>query len=110
MSYMPIVDENGLIVVETGSLKPVESNHPAYKARNDVALPQGAWLYAPADGHDLDKFKNAKATQANAEEFEKSARFYLNKYGADVISRLIKRGQASFDINITKDPLNGTSV
>lgn len=107
MSSMPIVDENGLIALEENSLEPKESAHPVWKARNALALPKGGWLYAPNEGHELEPFTRAKATQANAEEFEKTALLYLQEYGPEVASKLIKRGEAAFSIEITKETLNG---
>ena len=104
---MPIIDENGLIVVENGSLKASESNHPVFKARNAIALPKGGWLYAPENGHELTQFDTAKATSSKAEEFEKTALLYLQKYGPEVAAKLIKRGEAAFSFNITKETING---
>lgn len=101
---MPVVDENGYIKVKNGSLTPDESNNPVYKARNDVALPKGVWLYGGDDGHNLNRFKNVKQTDSAAQEFEKEALLYLNRYGATVAGSFIARGQASFSLNIVKDP------
>ena len=106
MSSMPIVDEDGKIVVKTGSLTPDESDNPVYKARNDVALPASSWLYGPERGHNLTRFQNAKQSPSSAQEFEKEAVFYLKDYGPSVAKRFIKRGEASFSINITKETIN----
>lgn len=106
MSSMPIIDENGQIKVEAGTLQVIQSEHPVYKARNAIALPQGSWLYAPESGHDLDQYKQKKGSLSNAEEFQKSALLYLKPYGAEVAGRLIKRGEASFNIEISREAEN----
>lgn len=107
MSKMLIVDKDGFIVTDAGTLKPTESEHPVWKARNAVALDKGGWLYAPEKGHELKIYSQKKQTLDKAEEFQKAAVLYLQPYGPDVVSRLIKRGEASFNINITRETVNG---
>ena len=107
MSKMFIVDKDGFITTDQGTLKPTESAHPVWKARNAIALDKGSWLYAPEKGHELGIYANKKQTSDKAEEFQKAAVLYLQPYGPDVISRLIKSGEASFNIDITRETING---
>ena len=106
MSKMTIIDENGFFKVDPGTLKTIESNHPAYKARIALALPRGDWLYAPTKGHDLKPYQNAKASKPKIEEFQKSVKLYLAPYGPDVVSRFTARGSLSLQVLITKETIN----
>jgi hypothetical protein len=100
---MIIVDSDGNFEVEPGTLKPIVSTNPVYGARMALGLPQGEWLYAPADvGHTLSNYKRVKATPAKTEEFQKAVKLYLAPYGDDVISRYLTRGNIILDLNITK--------
>lgn len=98
-----IIDEDGLIQLESQTLKPVDSKDPVYKARNALGLPYGSWLYAPTTGHNLEAYKNAKATQSKLEEFTKSLKLYLAPYGDQVTSRYLQRGKINLALDITKD-------
>lgn len=103
---MPIVDETGRYKTD-GSLQPEQSVHPVWKARNEIALPKGKWLYGGDDGHELDQYTRAKGTIDKAEEFQKAATLYLEPYGPQVTSRLLKPGTAKFSIDITRETVNG---
>jgi hypothetical protein len=107
MSAMDTVDENGRINVTDGSLTPIESDHPVWKARNALALGQGQWLYAPLNGHDLAKYENVKATESKIQEFEKTVQFYLQSYGPQVQDRFAKRGALSIKTLITRETISG---
>ena len=100
---MMIIDENGTIELLDGTLKPIESVDPVYKARNALGLPLGEWLYAPDTGHNLNAYKTVKATPAKMEEFTKAVRLYLAPYGDQIVSRYLNRGQISLSLDITKD-------
>lgn len=100
---MMIIDESGAIELLAGTLKPVESKDPVYKARNALDLPLGEWLYAPKAGHNLNAYKSVKATPAKMEEFTKAVKLYLAPYGDEVTSRYLTRGQISLSLDITKD-------
>jgi hypothetical protein len=102
---MTIIDEYGNFKVEAGTLKPVESAHPVHKARIAVALPKGAWLHAPDEGHELASYAQSKATPEKVEEFQKLLKLYLTRYGQQVTGLFIKRGQLSLEINITRETL-----
>lgn len=85
-----VIDNSGLYERdEKGLLK--KTNHQAYQARVELALPKGKWLHAPNSGHDLDKFKRLKKTPLNEEEFEKKIIRYLEKYDPQVIDRVSVR-------------------
>jgi hypothetical protein len=105
MSKMPIIDELGRFRVIEGTLKPIESEHPVYKARIAVAIDKGSWLHAPATGHTLGVYAKGKATAQKSDEFQKSAALYLAPYGPEVIGRLVKRGELSIAFRITRETL-----
>lgn len=107
MSKMAVVDELGRFLVDEGTLKVMESAHPVYKARIAIALDKGAWLHAPTKGHELAVYAQRRASVSKLEEFEKSAKLYLAPYGPEVVERMIRRGQLSFNLNITKETING---
>lgn len=104
---MRVIDEQGKFKVEDGTLKGVDSPHPVWKARIALALPQGEWLHAPLKGHNLNVYKQAKASKEKVEEFQKSVNLYLTPYGPEVLSRFIARGSLSLQVMITKETLNG---
>jgi hypothetical protein len=107
MSAMDTIDENGKIRVDEGSMQPIQSEHPVWKARNALALGKGKWLYAPNNGHDLAVYERAKATDSKIQEFEKTVVFYLDSYGPEVTSRFTGRGKLSIQALITRETLGG---
>ena len=107
MSKMMIVDGDGKIAVADNTLNPVLSDHPVFKARNALALPQGDWLYAPKSGHALKPYSRRHATPTVVEEFQKVVRLYLAPYGPEVTNRFITRGALSLQLNITKETVSG---
>lgn len=108
MSKVSVIDSHGLIVRQPNSLQPVKADNPAYRARIALALPQGAWLYAPTAGHTLDQFKKAKTTDASRENFGKIAKLYLAPYGAQVTSIYLARGIEALTVTVSKETIFGT--
>jgi hypothetical protein len=104
---MFIVDELGLIKTEPNSIKPIESDHPVWKARNSLALGRGEWLYAPDEGHGFINYRNQKATSAKIEGFQKEVALYLEPYGPEVVDRILSRGTSGTSIKITKETISG---
>jgi hypothetical protein len=102
-----IVDDKGNYALSEGTLLPLTSDNPVYKARIALALPVGKWLYAPAVGHTLDVYRTRKASSATVEEFQKTLKFYLQPYGPVVTNTFVTRGTLKQSINITKETLNG---
>jgi len=104
---MIIIDENGEFSLEVGTLNPITSDHPVFKARIALGLPLGEWLYAPTNGHQLEQYRRAHASDAKKEEFLKNVKLYLKPYGPEVIARYTARGALSLNLKITKETLNG---
>jgi hypothetical protein len=105
-NLMPVIDGAGNYNYIPGTKTLVTSAHPVYKARIDLGLGEGVWLYAPNDGHDLASYKNVRQTLAIQEQFEKDLMFYLKSYGPVVTDRLVARGAVSLNLEIAEDALN----
>lgn len=103
---MLIVNADGEYEYASETRTPKASDHPVYKARIELALGAGEWLYAPTSGHDLKKYETAKQTDAKIEEFQKDLAFYLEKYGPVVTDLLTARGKVSLNLQIAEDALN----
>lgn len=103
---MNIIDSNGEYVYVDGTKMLASSDHPVFKARIEVALPKGAWLYAPNAGHELTRFQRQAKTNAKVEEFQKELKLYLKPYGPVVTDRLLARDAVSMNLQIAEDALN----
>ncbi|MGZ3687132.1 MAG: hypothetical protein ACXWPM_00070 [Bdellovibrionota bacterium] len=103
---MPIIDETGKYVYLPNTRILATSSRPVYRARIEVALPQGDWIGAPTSGHQLIRFKRVRESQHQIEEFQKALELYLNKYNPDVIDTLVTRGGVTMDLNIAEGVLN----
>ena len=104
---MPIVDGNGRYVYVDGTATLKQSKHPVFKARIDLALGQNTWLYAPTQGHDLDRYKQERETAAKVQEFQKELTFYLEKYSPSVSNLLTARGVINMQLKIDENALSG---
>jgi hypothetical protein len=100
------IDESGKIIVNDGTLMPEMSAHPVWKARVSLALPKSKWLYAPDNGHELDKYQNMKASEQRIQEFEKEVKFYLQPYGPQTVDRFTSRGAFSIETLITRETIS----
>ena len=107
MRTMTIIDENGRFKLLPGTLKTVEGDNPAYRARIALALSKGSWMFAPAEGHNLDQYARAKATDQNKLAFQKEAELYLRPYGPEVVARLSSRGTLILEETVTKESISG---
>jgi hypothetical protein len=103
---MIVINQNGQYAFQPGTKLPLTATHPVYRARVAIALPQGAWLYAPAAGHHLSRFARVKQTQAQVDAFQKELLQYLSVYPAHQISRLIAREGVSLNLEIAEGALN----
>jgi hypothetical protein len=104
---MIVIDQNGRYAYVAGTKVPQTSDHPVYKARVALALPQGSWLYSPTSGHQLARFARVKETQAKIDEFQKELVHYLSKYPAVAKDRLVARGSVTLSLEIKQEVLNG---
>lgn len=104
---MIIVDEEGNYALDPGTLRPLTSNHPVYKARIALGLPIGEWLFAPTTGHDLNNYQRAQASNKKTLEFQKSVALYLKDFGPEVVNVFTARGVFTESLEIAEGALNG---
>lgn len=102
---MNIIDANGDYQFQQGTRLLASSNHPVYRARIEISLNKGTWLYAPAAGHNLSRFKRAKQTPAKIDEFRKELAHYLSGYSPDVTDALVERNGVAMDLTIAEGVL-----
>jgi len=107
MSNIAIIDPNGLIEVTPGTIKAIKGDNPAYRARIAIALPLNTWLYALGSGHQLNQFKNVKASQSNLQNFQKVATLYLKPYGAVVTDTYLARGVEGLTLQVDQETIYG---
>jgi hypothetical protein len=107
MRPMLIINGEGEYEYEEGTRQLKASEHPVYEARIDLALGRGSWLYAPAEGHDLEKYAQAKQSAAKIDEFQKDLAYYLDRYDPRVADLLGKRGAVSLNLEIAAEALDG---
>jgi hypothetical protein len=102
---MNYIDGNGDYAFIPGTRRLDSSDHPVYRARNEVALGQGEWIHAPERGHQLARFKTVKQSQSKVEEFRKELALYLSKYGPKVTDALVTRGGVTLTLEIKDSAL-----
>ena len=104
---MLIVNTEGEYQYVSGTKTLQASDHPAYRARIELALGVGEWLCAPDRGHTLARFRTAKQSDAKVEEFQKELGLYLERYDPEVTDILLARGAVSLNLQIDKAALDG---
>lgn len=107
---MNVVDENGDYKLVTGTKTNLQSDHPVYQARIEMALGKGKWCFAPNRGHQLKTFDRVNQSSAQIESFEKELRLYLSKYDPETIEVLSSRGLSQFNLEIKEDALDGQNT
>jgi hypothetical protein len=98
-----VIDANGQYAFVPGTRTLAQSDHPVHRARIEIALPAGAWLYAPAAGHNLARFARKKQGPATLDEFRKELLLYLKDYAPDVAQILVDRDATEFDLLIAEE-------
>lgn len=103
---MNFLDQDGRYVFKEGTRTLDDSDHPVFNARIEIDLPLGEWLYAPNNGHGLNRFKTAKQSESNVDEFKKGLRLYLKKYSPELISIISSRVGVELELAIDDEVLN----
>jgi len=104
---MLIIDQNGFYAYKPGTKTLSSSNNPAYRARVEVGLGVGTWLYAPARGHNLARFNRARQTLANVEEYRKELIQYLSAYSPEQVQEAISREDVTVNVTIPPEVTSG---
>lgn len=100
---MNVINTNGEYEYNAGTKTLMTSDNAVYRARIELALSKGSWLYAPFSGHNLSRFDRDRQSAAKVEEYRKELTLYLKKYSPDVVKTLVDRTKAEFDLLIRKE-------